>query len=142
MRTIRNSLFPLAALIILGFASVCNSQEVTVNDKDINVIHFEALEYPNFARAAHIEGVVVVRVVLDEHGDVTKVSALSGKEPLVPSCIANVKKWTFQPNTGKVAIVVYNFTMPTGACGSVRSLFMLQGANFVTITGCPPAVEP
>jgi Gram-negative bacterial TonB protein C-terminal len=136
-------IFFLASLLAIGsWGSVNAQEEPSVSDKDIKIVHFEELNYPTFARAAHIEGVVVVRVILDDRGGVVKALAISGKDPLIPDCIANAKKWKFQPNSRKMAVIVYNFTLPTGSCGSVTSLFMVQGTNLVTITGCPAPVEP
>ena len=36
-------------------------QEATVSDKDVKVVDVEELRYPQIARVAHIEGVVVIR---------------------------------------------------------------------------------
>lgn len=143
MKTATRVLLCLAGLLTVGaFNCPSDQEDVTVNDNDIKVVHFEQLNYPTFARAAHVEGVVVLRVFLDDRGDVVRAVAISGKEPLIPDTIANAKKWKFQPNAHKMAVIVYNFTMPTGACGTADTLFILQGANFATIMGCPPPVEP
>ena len=133
----------VSTLLVVGLFCDARAQEdLTINDKDIKVVHFEELNYPTFARAAQIEGVVVVRVSLDERGNVVKAVAISGKEPLIRDCLVNAKKWKFQPNAQRIALIVYNFTMPIVGCGAVTSFFTLRGANFATITGCPPPVEP
>src|SRR5271156_1216915 len=143
MKINTSGIFLLVSLLVISsWSSVSAQEEPTVSDKDIKILHFEELNYPTFARAAHIEGVVVVRVPLDDRGDVVKALAISGKEPLIRDCIANAKKWKFQPNSHKMAVIVYSFTLPTGSCGSVTSLFMVQGVNLATITGFPAPVEP
>ena len=138
----RGILLLVGLLVISSFNHLSAQDDTTVSDKDMRVVHFEELNYPTFARAAHIEGVVVVRVILDDQGNVVKALAISGNEYLIRDCIPNAKKWKFQPNSRKMAIIVYNFVLPAGACGSVTSLFMLQGPNFATITSCPAPVEP
>jgi TonB family protein len=141
MKINASGLFLIMSLLAVGSLSYANAQEdKIVNDDDIKITHFEEFNYPTFAHAARIEGVVVVRVILNDRGDVVKAMAISGKEPLIRACIPSVMKWKFQPNARKMAVIVFNFTMPIGACDS--SLFMLQGANFVTIIACPPPVEP
>ncbi|HTV60669.1 MAG TPA: energy transducer TonB [Verrucomicrobiae bacterium] len=143
MKTKVGKLLLLIAILVAGYLHGLNAQDVgTVNDKDIKIVHFEELKYPTFARAAHIEGAVVVRVFLDGQGNAVKAIAISGKDALITDSIANARKWKFQPNTQRTAVIVYIFTLPTAACGSVTSIFMLQGANIATITGCPAPVEP
>ena len=133
----------LAGILVMSSPTHASAQDdSTVYDKEIRVVHFEELKYPTLAKVAHIEGVVVIRVVLDDRGNVVKATAISGKEPLIPDCITNAKKWKFEPNARKMAVIVYSFTLPTADCGSVGSFFMLQGANLATITACPPTVQP
>ncbi len=116
---------------------------VTVNDKDIKVIDYEELKYPLLAQYVPIEseGVVVVRVNLDDGGKVVEAVAISGDDILIPDCLANVKKWRFQPNAAKTAVIVYNLRMLQGECKSASSLFTFQQPNLATVMGCSPARE-
>ena len=113
----------------------------TVTDKDIKVVDFEELKYPPIARAARIQGTVVIRVTLDDTGGVKDAEAISGAELLVRDCLTNVKKWRFRPNPQKTAVIIYQFKMPGGECKSVSSLFMFRGPNLATIIGCEVPVE-
>lgn len=132
----------LAGLLALSFLPCASAQDnAPIRDKDIRVTHFEALNYPAIAKSADIKGVVVVRVILDDRGDVSKASAISGNELFIRYCIDNVKKWKFQPNARKAAVIVYNFRLPMAACGPVDSFFTFEGANLVTVTACPRTVE-
>ena len=52
--------------------------------------------YPEGARAAHIEGVVVLNVLIGTDGTVLDVRAASGPDELAPAAIDAVKWWRFQ----------------------------------------------
>ena len=54
-------------------------------------------EYPEAAKAAGIEGTVVVRYVVSEAGEVKDVEAVRGPAELVAVCIAAVRSWRFMP---------------------------------------------
>ena len=51
--------------------------------------------YPGLARAARIEGKVLVHFVVDETGDTSEVEAASGHVMLRQATIENVKNWKF-----------------------------------------------
>ncbi|HEX6767446.1 MAG TPA: TonB family protein, partial [Polyangiaceae bacterium] len=54
-------------------------------------------EWDPAAKAAGIEGVVIVRYVISEEGSVRDVKALKGPPELQPACIALVKTYRFSP---------------------------------------------
>lgn len=54
-------------------------------------------EYPVVARQAHIEGVVTVDAVLDEHGNVEEMKVLSGPPLLYQAALDALKKWKYEP---------------------------------------------
>ena len=109
----------LTVLLLLSPLGYAGAQDnATVDDKDITVLHFEDLPYPTFARAAHIEGVVVLQVTLDDKGGVARAVAISGNKALTGECIANIRKRRFQPNAKKSVVIVYDFTLKTASCGS------------------------
>jgi|SRR5581483_6130749 len=99
------------------------------------------MKYPPLARAARIQGTVVVRVILEDAGTVKEAEPISGAELLIPDCLTNVKKWRFRPNPRKTAVIVYEFRMPGGECNSVSGLFMFRGPNLATIIGCDVPVQ-
>lgn len=131
----------LAILFGASFNPSLAQGTVTIKDKDINVVHFQELRYPQLARTAHIQGVVVIKVRINDQGIVMDASAISGADALVQDCLKNAKNWRFQPNDQHAAVIVYRFRLPPSDCGSVSSFFMLQGANFATITACPLTIE-
>jgi hypothetical protein len=131
----------ILAILFVVCLHATAQEDTPANDKDIEIVHYEELNYPPLAHTAHIEGVVVVRVILNERGGVVKAVALSGHPVLIPSCVANAQKWKFQP-TVKTALIVYNFTIPDVRCGYYTGFFTFRPPNFVTVTGCPLTVEP
>jgi len=130
-RVIFGAVFAVGSLVY-----VAGQGDQIVLGKDVRVLAYEELNYPPLARSQRIQGVVVVRVRLDDAGGVTDAVALSGVEALVRDCLENVKKWRFEPNAHKSAVVVYKFGMPGGECKSAPSMFMLERPNFAKVIGC------
>ncbi len=54
-------------------------------------------EYPVLARQTHISGTVVVKAVIDEHGNVVGARALSGHPLLIPAALKAVLQWKYEP---------------------------------------------
>jgi hypothetical protein len=129
------------ALLVGGLCYSLAQQSGPVNDKDINVISYEDLDYPAIAVLAHVQGVVVVRLRLDDHGKVLGAEALSAASLLAGPSVDNVRKWRFEPNPEKAEVIVYNFRIE-GAChyGGPHSQMIFYPPNLASITACgrPP----
>ena len=72
-------------------------------------------EYPADAKAAGLEGTVVVRYVVNEQGEVTDVRAMKGPTELYAVCVAAVKAMRFKPALdadGKPVMVVRYMKFP------------------------------
>lgn len=72
-------------------------------------------EYPAEAKAAGLEGTVVVRYVVSEQGEVTDVRAMKGPPELHAVCVAAVKAMRFKPALdadGKPVMVVRYMKFP------------------------------
>jgi protein TonB len=70
--------------------------------------------YPEMARKARIQGVVIVQAIIDKEGNVTNVKVLKGLPMGLDVAAADaVKKWKFKPATlnGKPVSVYYNLTV-------------------------------
>jgi hypothetical protein len=83
--------------IVLGMTMVafnCNPAEEDnpIMDNDIHYTKYEEIQYPPLARQTRIQGVVVVKVHLGEHGEVIQASAISGHELLIESAVANANQ--------------------------------------------------
>ena len=103
--------------------------------EDAVVVSFDdTLTYPLAARLAHVQGVVVVHVSLGDDGRVVSSEAISGVKSLTPDCLINSKKWRFQPNPAKTAVIVYDFRFKGLCNGLCASQFLFHPPNFVSIT--------
>jgi TonB family protein len=72
-----------------------------------------APEYPVLALKMHVQGQVTVEATIDSDGTVTDVKAVSGHELLRPAALACVKRWQYEPASGKtVEMVGVSFTLP------------------------------
>ena len=73
------------------------------------------IHYPPIARAAHVEGDVVVRFSIDSDGRTTSVQTLSGPSMLRPSVEGQIKEWRFRvplpPNAQSDFEAVYKFRL-------------------------------
>jgi periplasmic protein TonB len=54
-------------------------------------------EYPAVARAAHVQGTVVIDAVIDTTGNVVSEHAISGPNLLIPAALSAVEQWKYQP---------------------------------------------
>ena len=79
--------------------------------------------YPEAARAAGIEGRVILKIVISESGEVTSVTVMRGDPLLAQAAVEVVKGWKFSPATleGKpiavFRIVPINFSSKVGGAG-------------------------
>jgi TonB family protein len=119
------------------------TRDEAIRDENIKVLDFEELRYPLPARLSHVEGVVVVKVELDDSGKVVNAIAISGAKDLISESLSNAKKWRFQPGSQKAAVIVYRFSIDRGLChGVAPSDFIFHPPNFASITSCESVAEP
>jgi TonB family protein len=133
----------VAGLLLITSLSTARAQrDTTISDKDINVTDFADLAYPPIAATASVQGVVVVRVRLDDQGKVVDALAVSGSPLLISASVRNARRWRFEPNSQKAAIIVYNFRVE-GMCPNdgASSHMVLYPPNLATITACGRAAR-
>jgi periplasmic protein TonB len=53
--------------------------------------------YSPIARTARVEGVVTIDALIDEHGNVVQARAIDGPGLLIPSALAAVMQWKYEP---------------------------------------------
>ncbi|HEY2379866.1 MAG TPA: energy transducer TonB [Terriglobia bacterium] len=90
---------------VLGGAAVANVPpppatgpvRVGGNVKQPKLVHIEQPHYPPAAKAAHIEGVVVVEATVTADGTVDKVKVLSGPPTLTEAASEAVSHWKYEP---------------------------------------------
>jgi protein TonB len=61
------------------------------------LIHRMEPAYPPLARAARVQGEVLLSAVIDTNGTIQNLQLVSGHPMLVPSAIAAVKQWRYKP---------------------------------------------
>ena len=61
------------------------------------LIHKLEPTYPTLARAARVQGEVILSAVIDANGQITNLQLVSGHPMLVPTAIAAVKQWRYKP---------------------------------------------
>lgn len=61
------------------------------------LIHREEPSYPVLARAARVQGDVVLSAIIDVNGQITNLQLVSGHPMLVPAALAAVKLWRYKP---------------------------------------------
>jgi protein TonB len=53
--------------------------------------------YPAIARAARIQGDVVLKAIIDREGNIQDLQLVSGHPMLVPAAVDAVKQWHYRP---------------------------------------------
>ena len=61
------------------------------------LIHKQEPTYPPLARAARVQGEVVLSAVIDTNGQIQNLTLVSGHPMLVPAALDAVKQWRYKP---------------------------------------------
>jgi len=127
----------MAVLAVVSLAALASGQSPTttpVLDEGVEVLHFERMSYPLYAKVRSIGGVVVLRAALDADGVVMDVTPLSGPRALLDAPVENLKKWRFGKAKQRTILVVYWFRF-RGLCESpCPSAFEFYPPNLAVIT--------
>ena len=67
------------------------------NVKEPQAVYKQQPEYPPLALHARIEGVVQIDAIIDEHGNVVEMRAVSGHPLLITAALEAVKQWKYEP---------------------------------------------
>jgi TonB family protein len=104
--------------LFIGVYFGCASLAQQPNANSPELLSKVAPVYPPIARAAHVEGTVVLEIAIDKSGHVKTAQTVSGPPMLVGAAIDCVKQWIYKPFMVDGAVVektvrVYiNFNMP------------------------------
>jgi len=77
--------------------SIPNRVRIASTTIEQRLRHKVAPDYPAQAKAQHIEGRVVLRIVIDKQGTVANIQLISGHPILAPAAIDAVKQWKYDP---------------------------------------------
>lgn len=82
-------------------------------DHGTSVVHLESLAYPDFARAAQIQGQVEVNAIVSSSGAVESALAVSGHPVLRAAAEQNIMRWKFNsdPESQRTVKVDYVFVL-------------------------------
>jgi protein TonB len=97
MSTSLDSLVGKREAVLVGGTSLPSAEEYVAVEVQPVAISTPSPEYPAIARQAGIEGIVTLRVLVDDDGDVRDVIFVSGPEMLKDAAIAGVRLWKFRP---------------------------------------------
>lgn len=61
------------------------------------LIHRVEPPYPPLAKAARVQGDVILKAIIDRNGDIQDLQLIGGHPMLVPAAIAAVKQWHYKP---------------------------------------------
>jgi len=101
------------------FTAAEGSQPVLVSQHEMSRLVRKKVppQYPEAAKKAHIQGVVVLEATISKVGDVENLRVVSGDPMLVPPAVEAVKEWKYKPyrvNGEPVEVktkVTVNFTL-------------------------------
>jgi protein TonB len=61
------------------------------------LVHRVEPAYPTLAKAARVQGEVVLKAVIDVNGSIQNLQLVSGHPMLVPAAITAVQQWRYKP---------------------------------------------
>jgi TonB family protein len=85
----------MRVFILLAFATLL--LQVNSGSEKYRVSHLESPHYPPIARAAGVQGEVLVSAEVGSGGKVTHVEASGSRGLLKEAAVANIASWTFEP---------------------------------------------
>lgn len=143
-------IFPMVLVIVVMFpmgGRMSSARPVDgddlVLDENVAVTYFEEMGYPIPGLLGNLQGDVVMRVKLDEQGNVILPTPISGPGRLVNDAMANAQKWQFRPNTQNAAVIIYEFRLANGSCGAaLNQIFVFREPNIASVTACPTHPQP
>jgi TonB family protein len=110
----------LTCLLSLAAAQVSTPQRVRVREDVEQGLILTKVDpiYPPLARRARIQGTVILKVLINESGDVENLQLFSGHPMLAPAVVDAVKQWKYKPyllNGEPIEVetrVMVNFSLP------------------------------
>jgi protein TonB len=95
----RKTSITLCWVLMVACVSSAGQQvaEIARGNADEHLIKRIDPEYPPLAKAARLQGKVLLKVTISKDGAVTSVSVVSGHPMLIPSAVEAVKKWQYKP---------------------------------------------
>jgi TonB family protein len=124
------SLLACGAISLFAFAAT---------SKPICVVSMNIPKYPPLARTARIQGPVILKITINEKGEVADVAIVSGHPMLSDAAITSVKTWRFEtPVDGKSVemLATYKYILDAGNAGSCSD-FKFESPATVEVYSAP-----
>lgn len=97
--------------------------QAVINDRPAAVTSRAPTEYPEKARLNGIQGIVVLRLLIDEQGQMLKADLISGPEVLAKAAMKSVRNWKFSPR------LINGRAVPSYLPVSIRFAFKKDGGD-------------
>ena len=100
--------FTLGSLLLLSAFFVDD-----LTTRELVTTRVESIAYPDFARAAQIQGTVDVEIIISSDGGVSSANAISGHPVLKQAAEKNIRTWRFSSSSvGSTPLrVTYEFRL-------------------------------
>ena len=115
-------MFPLEAR---GQSRTLSSEPIQVIQGGENLVHRAPIVYPGRAIERGVAGDVLLEVSLDENGQVSDASVLSGPAELRSSCLRSVLEWRYGTPAPAATQVLIRFQLPGD--GTTSEIVLLPG---------------
>jgi len=120
---------------------VPNALRVSPGAMEGNLIAKVTPIYPEIAKAAHLQGVVVLHAIISKTGDVENLSVISGPPMLTSSAVDAVRQWRYKPYllngepTEVETTINVNYTFEASAAAAAPNIRSIdyKGLSSVTI---------
>ncbi|HVZ84694.1 MAG TPA: energy transducer TonB [Terracidiphilus sp.] len=139
------------AVVACSLVAVCQSnstiKSVSESDARSHLLTHEEAIYPPIAKAAQIQGDIVIALTIDPDGKATALRVLSGPAMLQQAALDAVKTWSFKPfDSGGVATAVtttitINFQLYKPGTGPSRAQEEAAQAYFPLEDKCRTALK-
>lgn len=126
-----HAVLAMAILMVTTASAAQQSPEVLPN-----VVHHAEPTYPAIARAAHVEGDVLVQISTDGES-VQEAKAESGPALLRPAAEENARTWKFVPHSPGTFQVTFRYKMLTGGV----EVAFLESPDIVQVAAPPPEMS-
>ena len=119
-----------------------DARGVAVDLGGAQVMHRAPVFYPGAAIDKKVEGVVMAQVKLDDNGNVTDASILSGPEELRKAVLQSLLSWHFVKDVaGTTRQVSVKFSLPAATATTVPPLTGEKQTISITASPLPPPVN-
>ncbi|HLJ76445.1 MAG TPA: energy transducer TonB [Acidobacteriaceae bacterium] len=137
----------LLLLVITAPAQAMQEHQIAESEARQHLIDHPDPVYPAIAKAAQVQGNVVVRITIDTAGKVVSEKPISGPPMLLEAAVDAIKSWTFKPfqidgSAERVkSEITVNFTLYPNGDGPSEEQQKSEQATFPLLDKCQAALK-